>query len=407
MPVARGDASGGGVGVGVGGRGRLAEALSGVPAVTLAVLVLLISVHVCAALGDFNAVLSASAIVPALVLRGEAWRLVSSAAVHGGLLHLAMNGASLWALGGSLEPLLGSAAFACLLAALAPLCGALYVALAAAAGDLRAAAVGFSGVLFALAVDEAALSPAPTRSVFGLFSVPTRLYPWVLCAALQLLLPNASLLGHLAGLLAGTVHAAGGLAWALPSLPALRRIEAAPPCAPLTRLRAWHRVPDRDVTRGGAGAAADTARQALAAVRAAAAPITQALAVLAACARRGAEAAVRQPQAQHAVAASAPSAPAAEAADPEAAPNPNPTPPAVPSDAARAAAAAAARVRAARAAALLRRANDDGAAGPPAPAVAQPTAVAAAPSVGAAPAAAKAADDDEESETAHLVVSRG
>jgi hypothetical protein len=123
--------------------------------------------------------------------------------------------------------LLGSSAFASLLALYTPLCGVLYVALAYAAGGVTGdggwaaqSAVGFSGVLFALAVDESALTPAPTRSVFGLLSVPTRLYPWVLMLVLQLLLPNISFLGHLAGILAGSLHAAGGLAWALPSLPA-------------------------------------------------------------------------------------------------------------------------------------------------------------------------------------------
>ena len=146
--------------------------------------------------------------------------------------------------------MLGSSAFASLLALYTPLCGALYVALAYAAGGVTGdggwaaqSAVGFSGVLFALAVDESALTPAPMRSVFGLFSVPTRLYPWVLMLVLQLLLPNISFLGHLAGILAGSLHAAGGLAWALPSLPALRRLEAAHACAPCARARAASALP--------------------------------------------------------------------------------------------------------------------------------------------------------------------
>ena len=45
--------------------------------------------------------------------------------------------------------------------------------------------VGFSGVLFALAALESTLSPAPTRSVFGLITVPTKLYPWALLLVLQ------------------------------------------------------------------------------------------------------------------------------------------------------------------------------------------------------------------------------
>lgn len=39
------------------------------------------------------------------------------------------------------------------------------------------------------------------RSIFGFFSVPARLYPWVLLVVWQLLVPQASFLGHLTGLL--------------------------------------------------------------------------------------------------------------------------------------------------------------------------------------------------------------
>lgn len=228
--------------------GRLWEAVRGIPLVTLSLTVFLALVFAADYAGDYSANLSLFAIsASAVVDAGQAWRLVTSAFVHGGLLHLAMNSATLLALGGGLEPSLGSAAFAWALALLTPLTGVLYVGLAAVAAALPAAlpgcgpaawhapAVGFSGVLFALAVDEAALSPAPRRSVFGLFSVPTALYPWVLMALLSLVLPNISFMGHLAGLLAGCAHSAGGLAWALPRLPTLRRCEAAPCCAPLVR----------------------------------------------------------------------------------------------------------------------------------------------------------------------------
>ena len=60
----------------------------------------------------------------------------------------------------------------------------------------------YSGILFAFASLESFLSPAPTRSLFGMITVPTRLYPWALLIVLQLL-PNISLLGHLSGLIVG------------------------------------------------------------------------------------------------------------------------------------------------------------------------------------------------------------
>ena len=114
---------------------------------------------------------------------------------------------------------------------------------------MYAGAAGFSGVLFAMAVDECSLSPFPTRSVFGLFSVPTRLYPIVLMVALQLILPNVSWLGHLCGIVVGALHTTGWLRWAVPSFTALRVLEASPRIAWLVRLGSYKRVPLAEVTR--------------------------------------------------------------------------------------------------------------------------------------------------------------
>lgn len=47
--------------------------------------------------------------------------------------------------------------------------------------------VGFSGVLFGLAMVESACSTNPTRSIFGLITVPTKYYPWILMIVLQVL----------------------------------------------------------------------------------------------------------------------------------------------------------------------------------------------------------------------------
>lgn len=46
-----------------------------------------------------------------------------------------------------------------------------------------------------------ALCLLPPCSIFGLFSVPTWAFPWALLVIWQLLVPRASLLGHLTGLL--------------------------------------------------------------------------------------------------------------------------------------------------------------------------------------------------------------
>lgn len=170
-----------------------------------------------------------------VVFLGEWFRLVTSAFLHGGILHILMNMASLLAMGPSVEAILGTANFVVLVLSAVLLEGLIYVGFCvacwAATGNaewLHMYAVGFSGVLFTLAVEEASLSPNPTRSVFGLFRVPTRLYPWVLLVLLQLAIPNISFLGHLSGLLVGVLHVGGLLAWLLPSMEACRFMESLP-----------------------------------------------------------------------------------------------------------------------------------------------------------------------------------
>ena len=62
-------------------------------------------------------------------------------------------------------------------------------------------AIGFSGVVFGLIVINNSVSHATSRSIFGLFSVPARVYPWALMVLWQLLLPSVSFLGHLTGIM--------------------------------------------------------------------------------------------------------------------------------------------------------------------------------------------------------------
>jgi hypothetical protein len=66
-------------------------------------------------------------------------------------------------------------------------------------------AVGFSGVIFGLIVVDNHLAEGlgrqGRRSVLGLFEVRAALYPWALLLLWQLLVPGASFLGHLCGLL--------------------------------------------------------------------------------------------------------------------------------------------------------------------------------------------------------------
>lgn len=46
-------------------------------------------------------------------------------------------------------------------------------------------AIGFSGVIFTLALMENHRSTAPYRSIYGFIQVPTKLYPWALLIILS------------------------------------------------------------------------------------------------------------------------------------------------------------------------------------------------------------------------------
>lgn len=142
------------------------------------------------------------------------WRLFTSPFFHSGFLHLALNMSAWCPLGSSLERCVGSVQFAHLVILFSLLGGALHALAGASAGEMGAShecAVGLSGVIFSLVVVDSHLSAAQSRSLFGVVTVPSRYYPLALLAILQLLLPAASLLGHLAGVIVGYAFAWGWL----------------------------------------------------------------------------------------------------------------------------------------------------------------------------------------------------
>lgn len=143
-------------------------------------------------------------------------------------------------------------------------------------GWLTYSAVGFSGVLFTYAFVESVMSPTPTRSVFGFFSVPTKLYPWVLLVLLQVrqpagvgrtyprwhrpwpwsvptmppaqvALPNISFLGHLTGILVGVAYAAGWLHWITPSPARFKQLDESPALACMRRRANYVPCPEQEM----------------------------------------------------------------------------------------------------------------------------------------------------------------
>ena len=64
-------------------------------------------------------------------------------------------------------------------------------------------AVGFSGVIFALKVILAHFTPNATSHVMGIFSVPIKYASWLELVLISILVPKASFVGHLSGILVG------------------------------------------------------------------------------------------------------------------------------------------------------------------------------------------------------------
>ena len=91
-------------------------------------------------------ILSLGALIPALVAQGEAWRLVTSAFLHSGFVHLALNMLSLYFLGSFAEISFGRSRFLALYFISGIASGLAYLYF----GAFNAPAVGASGAIFGL-----------------------------------------------------------------------------------------------------------------------------------------------------------------------------------------------------------------------------------------------------------------
>lgn len=170
---------------------RLREAFDAVPFATMTIMLLCVTLHVAAYV--FGISVMEVAISPYYVLyEYQAYRIISSGLFHASLMHIGFNMMSCYFLGASLERFFGTLRLWYLSLLTLVLSNVLYVAISMAIYEITSdlhwlanPAVGYSGVLFGYALIESIMSPFPTRSVFGCFNVPTKLYPWVLLVLLS------------------------------------------------------------------------------------------------------------------------------------------------------------------------------------------------------------------------------
>ncbi|KAL1140070.1 hypothetical protein AAG570_000002 [Ranatra chinensis] len=147
-----------------------------------------------------------------ILKEGDYKTLFLSVIEHGDDMHLYYNMISFLIKGRTLEKKYGSINFALLLVVLTVMTSLWYVALSVAGAKLftdpsilNSCAIGFSGVIFALKLITTLENSDGYGYVQG-FRVPTQYTAWAELIAIHLLVPNASFIGHLAGILAGLIY---------------------------------------------------------------------------------------------------------------------------------------------------------------------------------------------------------
>ncbi|KAJ8907946.1 hypothetical protein NDN08_008049 [Rhodosorus marinus] len=185
------------------------------PLVTLALMVLQIAVYFLLVPGvDYsvkNICLNPRAMLGNITASIWVRRIVASALLHSSDRHLYFNMISFLHKGVTLEPILGAQPFLILITALTFLSGIINVIVSYVAAayfgysvPLFSCAIGFSGVLFGLSTVLNMQYQERSIRVFG-FRLKPSYAAWAELVLTQILVPRASLMGHLSGILAGLI----------------------------------------------------------------------------------------------------------------------------------------------------------------------------------------------------------
>nr|XP_021852010.1 rhomboid-like protein 15 isoform X3 [Spinacia oleracea] len=197
---------------------RISQCWEGIPFITSAVVAICAAIYLVCLLVGYDSFAEICFLPPAILSQFQVYRIYTSVLFHGSFLHVFFNMLALVPLGSELERIMGSVRllYTTLLLALSNAVIHLLIALLVAHNPfhpytflMNECAIGFSGILFSMIVIETSLSGVHSRSVFGLFNVPAKWYPWILLLVFQLLLTNISFLGHLSGILSGFAYTYG------------------------------------------------------------------------------------------------------------------------------------------------------------------------------------------------------
>ncbi|CAJ1952442.1 unnamed protein product [Cylindrotheca closterium] len=235
---------------------RSVELLRNTPLATLGIIMICTLIFILQNALNWN--LQVFTFCPRLIIYAhEYYRVFTSMLFHANMMHIGMNMLSTYAIGRMLEKQLGTLGLVVTMLWSAIISCALYLCIAMSAHLvfdydkwMYDHAVGFSGVLFHFSVLECHLSPQFSRSLFGVVNVPSALYPWALLVVLQMFMPNLSFLGHLSGILAGSLQIEGHLEWIMPGDSYLREMESWTLFRQLAGLPSFHSPPSSGTVGG-------------------------------------------------------------------------------------------------------------------------------------------------------------
>ncbi|KAJ3674794.1 hypothetical protein LUZ60_005410 [Juncus effusus] len=204
---------------------RISQWWSNIPFITSGIIIICSVIYLICLLFGYDSFHEICFLPSQITSHFQVYRFYTSILFHANILHLVFNMLALIPLGAELERIMGSVRLFYLIFLLATTNAVFHLLIAllvdhnpfhALGYFMSECSIGFSGVIFSMIVIETSLSGAHSRSVFGLFNVPSQWYPWILLILFQLLASNVSLLGHLCGILSGFAYSYGLFKYFLP-----------------------------------------------------------------------------------------------------------------------------------------------------------------------------------------------